>query len=106
MHELCTHCDHEKKHKGAENHELCMIGYPHNSSNRCQDPNKLKAKYAQNWERSKDEVLFRTGNRIKKAKNKRKRKEKTKKRRGEGGGEGGVKKKKREKEYVKKEKRK
>ena len=28
MHELCTHCDHEKKHKGAENHELCMIGYP------------------------------------------------------------------------------
>ena len=44
MRELCMHCDHEKKQtQRAENNELCMIGYPHKSSNRCQDPNKLKA---------------------------------------------------------------
>ena len=38
MHELCVHCDHEDTK--AENDEFCMIGYPRNSPNRCQD-NKL-----------------------------------------------------------------
>ena len=46
--------------KNKENNELCMIGYPHNSSNRCQDPIKLKAK----TELRTDETLSRTGNRI------------------------------------------
>ena len=36
------------------------LGYPHNSSNRCQDPIKLKAK----TELRTDETHFRTGNRI------------------------------------------
>ena len=52
MRELCMHCDHEKNTK--KNNELCVNGHPHNSSNRCQDPIKLEAKYAQNWERRKD----------------------------------------------------
>ena len=38
MHKLCVHCDHEKKH------EFCMIGYPHNSSNRCQDNTQAESK--------------------------------------------------------------
>ena len=63
-----------------ENNELCMIGYLHNSSNRCQDPNKLKAK----TELRTDETLFRTGNRIKK---KKKRKTKKKCKKGEKKGE-------------------
>ena len=65
MRELCMHCDNEKKQtQRAENNELCMIGYPHNSSNRCQDPIKLKAKNRTGKEARTGEVLFRTGNRI------------------------------------------
>ena len=65
MRELCVH---------KENNELCMIGNPHNSSNRCQDLNKLQAK----TELRTDETLFRTGNRIKRRK-KRERKERERK---------------------------
>ena len=54
VNQACVNCVHK------ENNELCMIGYPHNSSNRCQDPNKLKAK----TELGTNETLFRTGNRI------------------------------------------
>ena len=43
MHEFCVHCDHEKNTK-AENNEFCMIGYPHNSSNRCQDNKQAESK--------------------------------------------------------------
>ena len=53
MRELCVQ---------KENNELCMIGYPHNSSNRCQDTNKMQAK----TELRTDETLFWTGNRIRK----------------------------------------
>ena len=45
MRELCMHCDHEKKQtQKAENNELCLIGYPHNSSNRCQDDKQAESK--------------------------------------------------------------
>ena len=54
------HCDHEKNTK---NNELCMIGNLHNSSNRCQDPIKLKAKNRTGKEERTGEVLFPTGNR-------------------------------------------
>ena len=65
MRELCMHCDNEKTDtKRAENNELRMIGYPHNSSNRCQDPLKLKAKYSTGKKARTGEVLIQTGNRI------------------------------------------
>ena len=75
----CTATTRETNTK-AENNELCMIGYPHNSSNRCQDPIKLKANmHRTGKEEGTGEVLFRTGNRIKGKENKRRRRKLKKK---------------------------
>ena len=56
--QACVNCVHK------ENNELCMIGYPHNSSKRCQDPKTEKNRAEDRRWLRQDETLFRTANRI------------------------------------------